>query len=165
MYATIASRIRDDSHVFRSIREALDWLEVEPVRHEIESPTSEEACQQRVVSTDNPAQEGPETTSIPVWSYSVFDLQYLQTVALFRISLLQNRQSLYRPLRIFLSFRSWRMAIHKTRNSTVESINKVTIFSDVSIFTSHHLPAQDNNTMTNTMLISHCFQLLILPGL
>ena len=55
MYATIASNIRDDSRVYRSMSEALDWLEVEPIRHKIESLTSEEAYQQRTASTDNQA--------------------------------------------------------------------------------------------------------------
>jgi hypothetical protein len=55
MYATIASKIRDDSRVYRSMNEALDWLEVGPIRHKIESLTSEEAYQQRTASTDNQA--------------------------------------------------------------------------------------------------------------
>jgi hypothetical protein len=55
MYATIASKIRDDSRVYRSMNEALDWLEVEPIRHKIESLISEEAYQQRTASTDNQA--------------------------------------------------------------------------------------------------------------
>jgi hypothetical protein len=47
MYATVASRIRDDSRVYRSMSEALDWLEIGPIRHKIESITSEETYLKR----------------------------------------------------------------------------------------------------------------------
>ncbi|NWF39218.1 hypothetical protein F3F96_08725 [Mariprofundus sp. NF] len=47
MYAAVASNIRDESRVFRSMDEALQWLEIDPIRAEVESLISEEAYQQR----------------------------------------------------------------------------------------------------------------------
>ncbi|ATX80110.1 hypothetical protein Ga0123461_1697 [Mariprofundus aestuarium] len=47
MYAAIASRIRDDSRVFYSMGEALQWMEVEPIQDKIQAEISEEAYRTR----------------------------------------------------------------------------------------------------------------------
>ena len=47
MYAAIAFRIRDDSRVFYSMGEALQWMEVEPIQDKIKAEISEEAYRAR----------------------------------------------------------------------------------------------------------------------
>ena len=52
MYAAVASDIRDESMVFRSMDEALKWLKIDSIRPEVESLISETAYQQRDNTTD-----------------------------------------------------------------------------------------------------------------